>query len=57
MILGGMIEADARMHRYEQQRRLQLQMARDRAMREKYEAALMEDDEPSPPSRIPASKK
>ncbi|KAI3321786.1 hypothetical protein HD806DRAFT_147106 [Xylariaceae sp. AK1471] len=56
MILGGMIEADARMRRYEQQMRVQRMIARDRAWRENYERELMEDDEP-PPTRTSASKK
>jgi hypothetical protein len=56
MILGGMIEADARMRRYEQYMRMQRMVARDRAWRENYERELMEDDEP-PSTRPPVSKK
>ncbi|KAI0408023.1 hypothetical protein F4802DRAFT_550246 [Xylaria palmicola] len=40
MILGGMIEADSSMRRYEQHVRMQRMMARDRAMR-----AALDDDE------------
>jgi len=58
MILGGMIEADARMRRYEQQIRVQRMIARDRAYRESIERELMEDDdEPPPPTATSASKK
>ncbi|KAI8633260.1 hypothetical protein F5Y19DRAFT_471529 [Xylariaceae sp. FL1651] len=56
MILGGMIEADSRMRRYEQHIRMQRRIARDRAMWDSYEKELMEDDEP-PPTRNPAPKK
>ncbi|KAI1327811.1 hypothetical protein F5Y16DRAFT_185790 [Xylariaceae sp. FL0255] len=48
MLLGGMIEADASMRRYEHQVRIQRRIARDRAMWENYEQDFNEDDEPPP---------
>ncbi|KAI2643236.1 hypothetical protein GGS21DRAFT_495401 [Xylaria nigripes] len=44
MILGGMIEAESSMHRFEQHMRMQRMIARDRAMW----GDLAEDDEPLP---------
>ncbi|TRX88039.1 hypothetical protein FHL15_011094 [Xylaria flabelliformis] len=44
MILGGMIEADARMRRYEQRVRMNRMMARNQAMWQD----LMDDDELPP---------
>ncbi|KAJ2983296.1 hypothetical protein NUW58_g6274 [Xylaria curta] len=41
MILGGMIEADSGMRRYEQRVRMQRMMARDGAMRQE----LLDEDE------------
>ncbi|KXJ93355.1 hypothetical protein Micbo1qcDRAFT_203435 [Microdochium bolleyi] len=44
MILGSMIEADARMRRYEQQVRIQRRLARDRAEWERFTREFGEDD-------------
>ncbi|KAI0966637.1 hypothetical protein F4678DRAFT_269053 [Xylaria arbuscula] len=54
MILGGMIEADSRMRRYEQQVRVQRMIARDRAMWKD----LVDDEDDLPPTmRTSTSKK
>lgn len=47
MILGGMIEADASMRRYETHVRTQRMIARDRAM---WRDLVDEEDMPPPPS-------
>ncbi|KAI1813528.1 hypothetical protein GGS20DRAFT_473577 [Poronia punctata] len=57
MILGGMLEADARVRRYEHQMRLQRMVARDRAYRERIERELMDDDDDDEPPPPPASRK
>ncbi|KAI1505663.1 hypothetical protein F5X99DRAFT_367331 [Biscogniauxia marginata] len=58
MILGGMIEADNRVRRYEQRVRIQRRVARDRAMWESIEKELEDDDEPPPlPSPSPSPKR
>ncbi|KAH7033494.1 uncharacterized protein B0I36DRAFT_109789 [Microdochium trichocladiopsis] len=50
MILGSMIEADARMRRYEQQVRIQRRINRDRAEWERFTREFGEDDDLLPPS-------
>ncbi|KAI0388754.1 hypothetical protein F5Y17DRAFT_180955 [Xylariaceae sp. FL0594] len=61
MILGGMIEADAKMRRYEQRMRLQRMIARDRAYRASIERELMEDEDddetPAPAATPPPPHK
>ncbi|GAW26961.1 putative imidazoleglycerol-phosphate dehydratase [Rosellinia necatrix] len=52
MILGGMIEADSNMRRYEQRVRVQRMIARDRAMWKD-----LVDDDDLPQAEAPASKK
>ncbi|KAI0907451.1 hypothetical protein F4823DRAFT_552067 [Ustulina deusta] len=53
MILGGMIEADSSMRRYEQQVRMQRMIARDRAMWKD----LVDDEDELPSTVTSASKK
>ncbi|GAW12494.1 hypothetical protein EKO27_g2376 [Xylaria grammica] len=55
MILGGMIEADSRMRRYEQNMRIQRMRARDRAMWK--DLMVEEDDDELPSTGTSASKK
>ncbi|KAI1824165.1 hypothetical protein F4861DRAFT_539337 [Xylaria intraflava] len=52
MILGGMLEADSSVRRYEQHVRTQRMIARDRAM-----WAELEDDDEPPPASTSAPKK
>ncbi|KAI1305610.1 hypothetical protein F5Y03DRAFT_146463 [Xylaria venustula] len=54
MILGGMIEADSRMRRYEQQQRVQRMIARDRAM---WKDLVDDDEELLPPRGTSTSNK
>ena len=57
MILGSMIEADARMRQYEHQVRMQRRIARDRAAWEQFELDYPEvDDTASPPSSSSGKK-
>ena len=56
MILGSMIEADARMRQYEHQVRLQRRVARDRAVWEQFELDYPEVDDKPPPSSPPGKK-
>jgi hypothetical protein len=51
MIVGGMIEADARMRRFEHQMRIQRRVARDRAMWETFEREYEEEGAPPPPPK------
>ncbi|ORY71317.1 uncharacterized protein BCR38DRAFT_479819 [Pseudomassariella vexata] len=51
MIVGSMIEADARMRQYEQQVRIQRRVARDRAMWETFEREFEEDGGLPPPPK------
>lgn len=52
MILGSMIEADARMRRFEQQVRLQRRLARDRAEWEKFTREFGDGDDGLMPSHL-----
>ncbi|KAI0859212.1 hypothetical protein F4860DRAFT_516077 [Xylaria cubensis] len=52
MILGGMIEADSRMRRYEQRVRMNRMIARNQAMWQD----LMDDDELPPTNTSPPKK-
>ena len=42
MVLGGMIEADARLRQYEHQMRMQRRLIRERAKWDRYEQELVE---------------